>query len=90
MARFLEQEVLQDLQVDETDLRNHFEANRERYQQALQGEQKKEEITFETARPVVESEYRMIKLQSAYQELIDSELSAQEVTMFPERMNEAS
>ncbi len=90
VARFLEQEVLQDLRVDETDLRNHFEANRERYQQALQGEQKKEEITFETARPVVESEYRMIKLQSVYQELIDSELSAQEVTMFPERMNETS
>lgn len=90
VARFLEQEVLQNLQVDETDLRNHFEANRERYQQALQGEQEKEELTFETVRPVVESEYRMIKLQAVYRELIDSELSAQKVTMFPERMNEAS
>ncbi len=90
VARFLEQEVLRDLQVDETDLRNHFEANRERYQQAQKGDQKREEITFEAARPLVESEYRMIKLQSVYQELIDSELSAQEVKMFPERMNEAS
>ena len=89
VARFVDQELLRDLQVDETDLRNHYEANRERYQQAAAGGNKDQEITFETARPAVEAEYRMVKLRAAYDEVIASELAAQDVEIYPEKMNDA-
>ena len=90
VARFLEQEVLTDLEIDETDLQNYFTANRERYEQKLDSGEEGKEITFEMARPLVEAEYRMMKLQSIYDDLIASELSAQEVEIFKERMNEGS
>ncbi len=89
VARFVDQELLRNLQVDETDLRNHYEANRERYEQVAEGGNQDQEITFETARPAVEAEYRMIKLRAIYDELIASELAAQEVEIYPEKMNEA-
>jgi len=90
VARFVEEEVLSDLKIDETDLRNYFEANRDRYEKRLDAGGEGKEITFEKARPMVEAEYRMMKLQSMYDDLIASELSAQEVEIFKERMNEDS
>ena len=90
VVAFVEQEILQDLKVDEADLRNHFEANKARYQAAGQAEDGGGEITFESARPVVEAEYRMRKMQSVYEEIIASEIAAPDVEIYPERMNESS
>ena len=85
VSRFVEREVLHQITVDETDLVNYFEANRERYQQQP-NEGEVREVTFEKVRQLVERDYQMIKMQAAYSELIESELSAQGVELFPERM----
>jgi len=79
VARFVEVEVLGKIDVDEADLRNFFEANRDRYEK---------EVSFDQARPLVERDYRLMKMQSAYDDLIDTELATQEVEMYPERMGE--
>ena len=85
VTRFVEKEVLEQITVDETDLQNYFAANRERYnRQTEDGEV--QEVSFDQVRQVVERDYQMIKMQSAYNELIDTELSAQDVELFPERM----
>jgi tetratricopeptide (TPR) repeat protein len=85
VTRFIEKEVLDQIIVDETDLANYFQANRERYQ-SQQAEGATEEITLDQVRPLVERDYQMVKMQSAYNDLIDSELSTQDVELFPERM----
>ena len=85
VTRFVEQEVLQQIKVDETDLVNYFEANRDRYQQQADAGGERE-VTFEQVRQLVEGDYQMIKMQAAYNELIESELAAQDVELFPERM----
>ena len=85
VTRFVEKEVLEQITVDQSDLRNYFEANRARYeQQGVEGEA--QEVDFDQVRQVVERDYQMLKMQSAYNDLIDSELSAQDVELFPERM----
>jgi len=87
VTRFVEKEVLDKIQVDEADLQNYFEANRDRYQQS-QPDGATMEVSFEQVRQSVERDYRMIKMQSAYNELIDTELSTQDVELFPEAMGD--
>ena len=85
VTRFVEKEVLDKIQVDESDLQNYFTANRDRYEEtAGEGGQ----VTLERVRPLVERDYQMIKMQAAYQGLIDTELSTQDVELFPERMGD--
>ena len=87
VTRFVEKEVLDQITVDASDLRNYFEANRERYEQH-QSEEETQEVSFDDVRQVVERDYQMIKMQAAYNELIETELSAQGVELFPERMSD--
>jgi hypothetical protein len=87
VSRFAEQEVLRGIEVDEADLRNHFEANRGRFEPSGKQGEGAPELRFEEVRPAVERDYRRMKMQSAYQDLIDSELAAQEVQLSPEKMN---
>lgn len=86
VSRFAEREVLSRIEVDEADLRNHFEANKARFTPPTRDGQEASEPSFEEARPAVERDYRRMKMQSAYQALIDSELAAQEVELFPEEL----
>jgi hypothetical protein len=86
VSRFAEREVLSQIEVDEADLRNHFEANRPRFTPPAPDGQKAPEPTFDEVRAVVERDYRRMKMQSAYQALIDSELAAQEVELMPEKL----
>jgi len=87
VTRFVEKEVLDQIQLDEADLQNYFEANRDRYQQSQDGKEA-QEVSFDQVRQRVEQDYQMIKMQSAYNELIDTELSTQDVELFPERMGD--
>lgn len=82
VSRFVEKEVASRIEVDEADLRNHFEAHRDRFAKAG------EEPDFEKLRPAIERDYRQRKLQSAYEELIAGELAAADVELFPERMRD--
>lgn len=78
ISKLVEQDVMANIEVDPADLQNFFEANRERYE--------KEGETLEQMPPQVERDYRMTKVQTAYQEVIDSELATEAVELFPERM----
>lgn len=87
VARFVEKEVLDKIRVDESDLQNYFATHRDRYQPDSAGESS-EEVTFEQARPMVERDYRMIKMESAYNDFLEAELSTQDVELFPEAMGD--
>ncbi len=80
ISKFVEQEVVTKIEVDPADLQNFFEANRQRYE--------KDGETLEQMPPQVERDYRMSKVQTAYGEVIESELATEDVEMFPERMGD--
>ncbi len=86
VARLVEDEVIGKVAVDEADLETFFEANRDRYRRPAGDGAEPQEPTFEQARPAVERDYRMRKIQSGYQALIESELAAESVELFPEAM----
>jgi tetratricopeptide (TPR) repeat protein len=87
VSKFVEREVVGKIEVDEADLKTYFEANRDRY-----AEPPKEEggeprpLSYEEARPLVERDYRMVKIQSAYGSIIESELATKNVELYPERL----
>ncbi len=81
ISKFVEREVVSKIEIDPADLQNFFEANRAKYE--------KEGETLEQMPPEVERDYRMSKVQSAYQEVIDTELATEDVQLFPERMADA-
>lgn len=85
VARLIEDEVVGKIAVDEADLRNFFEANQDRYRDQAAADS---EPAFDELRPMVERDYRMAKLQSGYQTLIESELAAESVELFPEAMGD--
>ncbi len=78
VSKFVETEVVRQIEVDPADLENFFAANRGRYE--------KEGETLEEMPPEVERDYRMSKIQTAYNELIEQELATDEVQLFPENM----
>lgn len=80
ISKFVEQEVVGKVQVDPQDVKNFFEANRARYE--------KEGETLEQMPPQVERDYRMSKIQAAYQEIVDQELSTESVELFAEKMSD--
>ncbi len=80
ISKFVEREVVSKIEIDPADLKNFFEANRQRYE--------KEGETLEQMPPEVERDYRMSKVQSAYQGIIDSELATEDVELFPELMTD--
>ncbi len=83
ISRFLEREVLGNLEADESDLRNFFEAHRERYRgDEVEGQQ----VRYEAVRDAVQRDYLQQKAQSAYQDQIDAELQAADVELFPQRL----
>jgi hypothetical protein len=88
VGRFVEEEVVGRIEVDEVDLRSFFEANKERYQQKESEDAPPKVPSFEQARPAVERDYRMSKIQAAYNEIIESELSTADVELHPERLQD--
>lgn len=85
MGKFVEDEVVAGVEADEADLRNYFTANRERFRPP-QASEDAEPPTFEDVRPRVEALYRQEKVRAAYDELLESQLSAQGVELLADRM----
>ena len=86
VSRFAEQEVLGRIEVDEADLKNHFNANPERFVPPPKPGEEPSQPSFEEVRSAVELDYRRMKLQSAYRSLLDSEMATQEVELLPENL----
>lgn len=86
VRRFVEQEILGKIEVDEADLRTFFEANRSRYDAPQAAGQVTQPRSFDELRPLVERHYRLFKMQAAYNTLIESELETAEVELYPERL----
>ena len=85
VAEFVQRELMAKIQVDETDLRTWHQANLARY-----GGGEAEPRPFEEVRQIVERDYRLMKLDEGYQKLVESELSAAGVELFPERLDGGS
>ncbi len=88
VSRMVEREVVDRIEVDESDLRNFFEARKEHYRQPAAEGESAPEPDFEQLRALVERDYRLLKIQSAYEEMIESELAGADVELFEERMND--
>ena len=86
VSRFAEREVSSQIEVDEADLRNHFDANKGRFTRPATDGKAASEPTFEEVRPAVDRDYRLMKMQSVYQTMIDSEMAAQGVELDAEKM----
>ena len=86
--RLVQKEVFDKIELDPADLRNYFEANRERYRQPGADGKPGAELTFEQARQAAERDYRLGKMQSAYESMLETELAADAVELFPERMSD--
>lgn len=86
VSKFVEKEVLGKIQVAQEDLRNHFEANKSRFQPPPQEGEEPQPVAFEDVRAAVEQDYRRLKIHTAYQQLIDTELSTADVELYPERL----
>ena len=88
VAKFVEHEVVRKIKVDEEDLRNFFQANIDRYQQPETEDAPARTPSFEEIRQVLERDYRMSKIQAEYERIIDSELSTEDVQLYPEGMGD--
>ena len=83
IAELVDRELMAKIQVDETDLRTWHQANLARY-----GGEEAEPRPFEEVRRLVERDYRLAKLDEAYQRLIEGELQAAGAELFPERLGD--
>lgn len=90
VAKFVERELAATVKIDETDLRNFYQANIERYKRPAGEGEEPVTVSFEEARQVVERDYKLTKIEQAYNETIASELSTEDVEVFPERMVDGS
>ncbi|MEM7052167.1 MAG: hypothetical protein AAF604_21045 [Acidobacteriota bacterium] len=88
IARFLELEVMAKITVDDADLENFYRANVERYRPpAKDGEEAPAALPLDQIRSRVEQEYRLQKAQSTYAEMVEEQLSAADVKLYPERLD---
>jgi tetratricopeptide (TPR) repeat protein len=86
IAKFVEEEIVGKIDVAEDDLQNFFEANRSRYEEpATEGKNSSPKELAEV-RSAVERDYRLGKIQGAYQAVIDAEMLASDVELFPENL----
>ena len=90
IGKFLDAEIVGKIEIDEADLKNYFEVNRSRYEEPASGGAKPAPKSLAEVRPAVERDYRLGKIQGAYQALIDEEMSASDVELFPENLGRDS
>lgn len=86
VARFVEEEVLAGIEVSRTDLENFYAARGAAYARPGKDGTPGEPPPLEEIRPQVERDYRAQRLEAEYQTLIESELAAEDVELFPERL----
>lgn len=88
-SKFVEDEIVAGIKVDESDLKNYFAANRDSFR-SPDAAKDSAPPEFDEVRPMVEARYRQEKMRAAYDELLQSQLSAEGVEVFAERMNDGT
>lgn len=86
VGQLVEREILAKIAVDEVDLRSFFTANQARYAPPSADGKATAPPELAAVRQAVERDYRMAKAQAAYQAMIEAQLGAADVKLFPERM----
>ncbi len=86
VAKLAEREVVDRITVDPADLANFFAANLDRYRTTAEEGRPAAEPKLEEVRSRVERDYRAQKAQTAFQQMVESELAADEVELLPEAM----
>ncbi|MBI3178549.1 MAG: hypothetical protein HYZ27_02745 [Deltaproteobacteria bacterium] len=81
VSAFVEREIVGKLKIDAQDLESYFAAHRDSYKDKNGKAQ-----SFDQARALVERDYRQMKLEDAYRNMVSEELAAADVQLFPERM----
>jgi len=77
VGAFIEREVLGKIQVEAADVKTFYDANKERY---AEGEGDKKTIpAFEKVAERVTRDYQTMKMQAAYQKLIEEQLATEDV-----------
>ncbi|MEE8409285.1 MAG: hypothetical protein V3T05_06755 [Myxococcota bacterium] len=90
---FIDQEIMSKIELDlnDDDLKTFHQANRERYDEKTTDDKPAKKRSFAEISPEVrkrvERDYRIMKMQSAYQGLIAQELSAENVVLRPENLS---
>ncbi len=84
VGAFVERELVDKIELHDTDLKAYFEANRARFETPTEKGSKPR--TFDQAKQQVANEYRMQRIQDAYRELITRELSSAPITLYPENL----
>lgn len=90
IGKLVDTEIVGKLEVDEADLKNFFEVNRSRYEPPANGGAESASKSLAEVRPAVERDYRMGKIQTAYQALLEEEMAASDVELFPENLGGGS
>ena len=80
VGKFVEKEVADKIQIDPADLKNFYEANKTRFKQG------EKQLTFDEVKDQAAVAYRMMKFQTAYGQMIESELSTGDVTVYAENI----
>ena len=80
VQKVVEDEVIGKVTVDEGDLKNYFEANKQKYVSKDHAQP-----TLADARQAVETDYRMMKTQAQYQKVVEAALTHEDVKLFPEK-----
>ncbi len=78
---FLEREVIGKVEVADADLQTFFAANSDRYQP-----EEGDPVTLDAVRERVERDYLGYRVGDAYRQLVETELSAAGVELFPEAL----
>ena len=86
VGRFIENEVLAKIKIEEADLNNFFTANRDRYQKKDKKGKVTKEPTLAEVRKQVEQDYMRMKMQTAYQNIIEEQLASEDVEVFADAM----
>ena len=88
VSQFAEHEILSQIKTDPADLANFFAANLDRYRAPAKEGKPAADPKLAEVRERVEQDYRSQKVQSAFQQMVESELAADEVELLPEAMKQ--
>ena len=82
IAAFIERELQAKITIDEVDIKSYHQANADKYSKDGQS------LDFETARPRVERELRQAKLEAAYSNLLQQEMSSGTIQIHPQALKQ--
>ena len=80
VGKFVEKEVAEKIEMNPADVKNFYEANKERFKKD------NKQLSFQEAQEQVTASYRMMKMQAAYGQMIENELAAGDVSLYTENL----